>query len=80
MYVSERVWVDFVGTLYIWCMRDELGEFNLNKTLSQNFNIWANIQKLVSSERIHNNCKLPVEFTIYVNACFGLDTDVRGQV
>ena len=27
--------------LYIWCMRDELGEFHLIDKLSQIFKVWA---------------------------------------
>ena len=60
------------GYLYIWCMRDELGEFHLIANLSQILKVWACIKlPLVSSARVHNNCKLPVGIIIFVNAWFG---------
>ena len=47
--------------LYIWCMRDELGEFHLIEKLIQILNVWACIKEpLVLSVRIHYNCELPV--------------------
>ena len=47
--------------LYIWCMRDELGEFHLIDKLSHILNVWAYIKwLLVSFESVHNNCELPV--------------------
>ena len=30
--------------MYIWCMRDELGEFHLIDELSQNLKVWACIK------------------------------------
>ena len=47
--------------LYIWCMRDELGEFHLIDELSQILNVWAYIKwLLVSSEKVFNSCEMSV--------------------
>ena len=58
--------------LYIWCMGDELGEFDLIEKLSHILNVWL----CINSHWFHLRGFLMIVnclcvFTIFVNAWFG---------